>query len=129
MTSTTWSSGRPGFSPSTPSITPGRKVWVGGDILMVNGKRHPYIRNSRHEAHRAGQLLTAACGFPVSALGVVVPVGAAAVVINTPPVDVHVVRRRRLIAWLRGLPPTLTDQQTDAIFEAARRSTTWQPTR
>jgi hypothetical protein len=35
-------------------------VWVGGDTVMVNGRKHPYVRNSRHEATRAGRLLTAA---------------------------------------------------------------------
>lgn len=104
---------------------PGGKVWVGGDTLMVNGQRHPYIRNSRHEARRASRLLTAACGFTIMVSGVVVPVGADDVVIKTPPADVHVVYRLRLAAWLRGLPAILTDQQTDTIYEAARRSTTW----
>ena len=55
---------------------PGSNVWVGGNTLMINGQRQPYIRNSRHEAQRAGKLLTAACGFHVPVIGMVVPVGA-----------------------------------------------------
>jgi hypothetical protein len=31
---------------------PGGKVWVGGNTLMINGHRQPYIRNSRFEAQR-----------------------------------------------------------------------------
>lgn len=106
---------------------PGSKVWVGGNTLMINGQRQPYIRNSRHEARRAGKLLTAACGFPVSVTGMVVPVGADDVTIKTQPEDVHVVYRMALARWLRDRPSVLTDARVEAIFAAARRSTTWQP--
>jgi len=106
---------------------PGAKVWVGGDTFMVNGRRLPYVRNSRHEASRATKLLTAACGFPVQVTGIVVPVGAEDVTIKTSPVDVHVVYRTRLVRWLRAQPPVLLDAHIEAIFDVARRSTTWQP--
>lgn len=54
----------------------GARIWVGGDTVMVNGVRQPYIRNSRSEAKRVGRLLTQATGFHVAANGLVVPVGA-----------------------------------------------------
>jgi hypothetical protein len=104
---------------------PGGKVWVGGDTLMINGQRRPYIRNSRHEAQRATRLLTAACGFPVFVTGLVVPVGADDITIKTAPDDVHVVNRRRLARWLRARPAVLTDERIEMIFDSARRSTTW----
>lgn len=50
---------------------PDASIWVGGDTFMVNGQRVPYVRNSRHEAKRAGRLLTEQVGFPVTALGVI----------------------------------------------------------
>lgn len=105
---------------------PGGKVWVGGNTLMINGQRQPYIRNSRHEAQRATRLLTAACGFPVFVTGLVVPVGADDITIKTAPTDVHVVNRMRLVRWLRDRPAVLRDAQLEVIFDAARRSTTWQ---
>ena len=43
---------------------PGAKIWVGGSTFMVNGTRQPYVRNARHEATRAADILTTACGFP-----------------------------------------------------------------
>lgn len=107
---------------------PGAKIWVGGSTVTINGQRQPYIRNSAHEARRASRLLSAACGFPVSAVGVVVPVGASDVVIKTPPADVHVVYRRALARWLRERPAALPDDAVDQVFQAARRSNTWQPT-
>ena len=106
---------------------PGAKIWVGGNTLMVNGQRQPYLRNSAHEARRASRMLTAACGFPVAATGVVVPVGADDVVIKTPPTEVHVVYRRALAGWLRQQPAVLPDATIEAVFTAARRSTTWTP--
>lgn len=104
---------------------PNSKVWVGGNTLMINGQRQPYIRNSRHEARRASKLLTAACGFPVGVTGVVVPVGADDVTVRAQPDDVRVVYRRALAQWLRDQPGALTREQVEAIFTAARRSTTW----
>jgi hypothetical protein len=106
---------------------PGSKVWVGGNTLMINGQRQPYIRNSRFEAQRAARLLTAACGFPVPVTGMVVPVGADDITIKSPPDDVHIVNRMRLVGWLRARPAIFTDEQIDAIFEAARKTSTWQP--
>lgn len=106
---------------------PGAKIWVGGNTLMVNGQRQPYLRNSAHEARRASRMLTAACGFPVVATGVVVPVGADDVVIKTQPTEVHVVYRRALVGWLRERPAVLPDATIEAVFAAARRSTTWVP--
>jgi len=61
----------------------------------------------------------------VTATGIVVPVGADDIVIKTPPTDVHVVNRRALAEWLRERPAVLTDDAIDAVFAAARRSTTW----
>lgn len=106
---------------------PGARIWVGASTFMVNGARQPYLRNSRHEAERASRLLSAACGFPVDVTGIVVPVNADDVVIKTAPADVHVMNRRQLVRWLRRKPAHLDTATIDAIFDAARRSTTWQP--
>jgi hypothetical protein len=104
---------------------PDAKIWVGGNAFLVNGVRQPYLRNSRHEAERASRLLTAVCGFPVEVTGVVVPVRAANIVIKGAPADVHVMNRRSLVRWLRRREPTLNGASIGAIYEAARRSTTW----
>jgi hypothetical protein len=103
----------------------GGRVWVRGDMFMVNGQRLPYIRNSRHEAARASRLLTAVCGMPVDVHGVVVPVGADSLKIKDGPPDVSIVNRMALRDWLRRRVTSLSDEQTAAIFEVARRSTTW----
>jgi hypothetical protein len=104
---------------------PRAKIWVAGNTLLVNGARQPYIRNSRHEAARATKLLTAACGFPVQVHGLIVTVGADDVVIKEPPEDVHVVPRIQVARWLRRRGGDHESATLDAIYEAARRSTTW----
>lgn len=109
---------------------PNASIWVGGDTFMVNGQRVPYIRNSRHEAHRAAKLLTKQAGFPVTATGVIPVMGAhGGFRIAKQPEDgaVVVVERHRVSRHLRRLPPRLTAREIDAIHDAARRSTTWRP--
>ena len=108
---------------------PKAKIWIGGDTMMVNGQRVPYVRSSRHEASRAARLLTAACGWPVEVRGVVVPVNAAEITVKTAPQDVTVVPRMQLHRWLRKQPVVLSDDQVEQVYAAARRSTTWQPAR
>jgi len=107
---------------------PHASVWVGGDTFMVNGTRVPYVRNSRHEAGRASRLLTEHAGFPVDVVGVVAVVGAhRGFTVKQQPRDgaVVVLARRRLRAYLQGLPARLDVRQVEAIGDIARRSTTW----
>lgn len=107
---------------------PHASVWVGGDTFMVNGRRVPYVRNSRYEAARASRLLTEHVGFPVGVVGVIAVVGAhRGFTVKQQPRDgaVVVVTRRRISAYLGGLPTRLDVRRVEAIADVARRSTTW----
>jgi hypothetical protein len=105
---------------------PDARVWVGGNTVMVNGHRQPYVRNSRHEARRASRLLSVAVGTSVEVTGVIAIVGAhTGFTIKSQPVDVRVVARKGLVAFLTSLPTVLDEQQVDRIHRAARRSDTW----
>ncbi|MGH3471154.1 MAG: nuclease-related domain-containing protein, partial [Nocardioidaceae bacterium] len=107
---------------------PNTSIWVGGDTFMVNGQRVPYIRNSRHEARRAARLLTEQVAFAVEAVGVVAVVGAyKGYTVKKQPEDgaVVVVPLKRITRYLRRLPLRLSAREIDAIYEVARRSTTW----
>lgn len=119
--------GPPGVFTLNAKHHPGAKIWIGGDTFMVNGQRQAYVRNSRFEARRVAKLLSAATGAPVVAVGVIVPVGAAEIRVKKLPEDVKVVNRMRLVRWLESMPPVLPPEHIDALFNAARRSTTWQP--
>ena len=108
---------------------PGARVWVGGDTFLVDGHRQPYVRNSRHEARRAARLLSAALeGRPVAVTGLVVVMGATGgFTVKAQPEagDVVVVRRRDVVGWLERRPEALDVTAVDALYEIARRSTTW----
>jgi hypothetical protein len=102
---------------------PDARIWVAGDTVKVNGLRHAYIRNSRHEAERASRLLSDACGFDVPVTPLIVTVGAE-LTIKEHPVGVHILSRRLLRRWLGRRPEVLT-AAADVIFDQARRSSTW----
>ncbi|GAB7006953.1 hypothetical protein JCM18899A_44260 [Nocardioides sp. AN3] len=103
----------------------GANIWVDSNTFMVNGQKQPYLRNSRHEAERASKLLTRACGFPVPVYAVVVVVDPRNLTIRQDPTDVAITTRRRLKSWISTQPNLLEQTQADAIFDQARRSSTW----
>lgn len=107
----------------------GAKMWVGGNISMVNGHRQPYVRNARYEAERAAKLLSAICGFPVHVQWLIVTVNAQDVVIKREPEGVNVTWRNNLVKWLLRHGDIHGPDTLDAVYEAARRSTTWRTLR
>ena len=104
------------------------KVWVAEHSFMVNGQRTDYLRNSRFEAKRASQLLSAACGFEV-AVDPVIVVLAAELTIKAQPTDVSVVGRRQINRWLSRRPQLLVPDRVTKIYEQARRDMTWRRAR
>jgi hypothetical protein len=104
---------------------PEAKIWVGGNTVMVNGSKQPYVRNSRHEAARASDLLTQECGFPVFVEGLIVTVNAADVIVKSQPDGVTVVPRMQVTNWLLRHGEVLAPTAIDAVYDVARRSTTW----
>lgn len=109
---------------------PGARIWVGKDQLRVNGHIEPYIRNSRFEALRASRILAAAVGFEVPVDALIILFGVEDITIKTAPGEkngstVHVKYRRQAVRWLGKQPTRLTDAQVEAVYDQARRSTTW----
>jgi hypothetical protein len=107
---------------------PRTTVWIGGNTFMVNGQKQPYVRNSRYEASRASEILSALAGFPVIVTGLIAVVGAhdgLTIKCQPPGGDVYVVPRKKITDWLLQRGPVLTTEQVGDLFEIARRSTTW----
>ena len=107
---------------------PGKKIWVGGRSVMVSGHKVPYIRNSEFEADRATRLLTEAAGFPVFATPVLVFLTGSLipdVTVKSAPERVLILDRMDLPGAFKRRSGILSPEQADAVFEVARRSTTW----
>ena len=104
------------------------KVWVGEDALMVNGTWTQYVRNSRHEAERAGKLLSATAGTTIVAKGLVVPVGVAELTVREQPADVEVIHGSQLVDFLTSQPAVLDAYTIALVMTCARLSTTWRAT-
>lgn len=104
---------------------PHGKAWVGERMVMVNGQRTDYLRNSRFEAQRAARLLSASCGKPVAVTAAVVFVDLDDFSVRQMPADVHVTTRRRLVKWLESLPAAIDPATVEDIYSKARLSSTW----
>jgi hypothetical protein len=106
---------------------PGRTIWLAENALLVDGHRTDYLRNSRHEATRADLLLTAACGFPVPVMPLLVIVGAERFTVKGQPAGVGVLALSALRRWLKTRPPVHNSDTVTRIHAAACRATTWRP--
>jgi len=108
---------------------PDASVWVRGDTVKVNGHNQPYVRNSRYEARRAAQLLSARAGFDVEVAGLIAIMGCTSFSVKAQPADgaVTVVTRRDVASYLAGRPEVLGTPSINRIFDVARHLATWQP--
>ncbi|SEJ51680.1 nuclease-related domain-containing protein [Demequina mangrovi] len=99
-------------------------VWVSERVIMVNGQKTDHLRNSRFEAKRASQALSAALGSQVEVRPTLV-VMARTYTERSRPADVLVVGRRHVPAWFRRRRTVLSADEVKRIYDAARASTTW----
>jgi hypothetical protein len=107
---------------------PGRRVWVGAHDVRVNGQSVPYLHKSRSEAERAGRLLSQAVGFAVPIQPVLVFLTGTRipnVTIKQNPVDVRVYDRTDIPGVFKHAPQRMTVREIAAVYDSARRCTTW----
>ena len=104
------------------------RVWVGEYGMTVGGKSVDYLRKSRAEARRAGQLLGRATGIAVPVHAVIVFTGAHRFSVRRggPPDIAVLAAPRALRRWLRKQPSVLGNEQVEVIYQAARNPATWQ---
>lgn len=101
---------------------------------MVNGHPSEYVRKARREAERVAEFLRPAltvAGSPGLAGRVVMRpmlaiVGGRLLITRWAP-GVTVVMTRQLLHAVRSIPPVLDRAEVAAVYEVARRSTTWNP--
>lgn len=118
--------GPPGVFTINTKRHPDAKVWVGQWAVNVNRAKTDYLRSSRTEARRAGELLTAACGWPVPVQPVIAFVDIAEFTVKQQPDDVHVTTLRQLVDWLQRQPPKLHPIALGQLQEYAADRLTWQ---
>ena len=100
-------------------------IWLGGNTLMVNGARQPYVHNSRFEASRAQKLLLAATGIQVPVTGLIVIVEAETWKIKEQPEDVVVLSDIQLRRWLTKQQGCLPPDLVKKIYTTACDSRIW----
>jgi hypothetical protein len=109
---------------------PGKKVWVGGETVLVSGHPQPYVRNARFEAQRAARCLGNATTARIDVVGLIAIVGAEPFTVKAQPEDgrVHVLARRELVRWLQRRPVAFFPGEVDRIFDVARDARIWRVT-
>jgi hypothetical protein len=108
------------------------RLELDGDALVVNGRPTQYVHKARREAERAAAFLRPAlldAGEPALAARVLVrpliAVIGGRLLVRSWASGVTVVMPRQLVHALRAIPPVLDAAAVAAVFEIARRSTTW----
>jgi hypothetical protein len=110
--------------------SPGKKVWVGGYGLYVDGFPQQYVRNSVSEAARASDLLSRAVGMTVPVTGLIVFVDAGSVTRKAPAgggtdtPTIEVVRDLELLAAF-ATRPIFSTEQVERIVDKAVPPMTW----
>jgi hypothetical protein len=120
--------GTPGVFTINTKNHRGSKIWVAKYQMRVAGQPVPYLRNARHEAARAAKLLSTRVGFPVPTMGIVVVLTGGFmpdVTYRDVPDDVRVLDKWDVPKWFTERPEVLTPDQVNAIYDVARRSTSW----
>lgn len=102
-----------------------QRVWTAKGTFMVNGARQPHIRNSDHEAARAGKLLSAAVPHAVTAEAVIVVVDARQVTVKENHRTVTVLTPNQLLRWITRRPIIFSEQQVALLAAAAAQPSTW----
>jgi hypothetical protein len=100
-------------------------IEVRGEQLFVNGAARPYIWVSRDAATDASVRLTRATGVNVPVRGLLVAIGAHAVVVHGEPDDVVVTSERAVHKRLAGEAGQLDTAQIAAIADVASSASTW----
>jgi hypothetical protein len=95
----------------------GKRIWIAGRVILVDGRHMPYVVKAEREAVRVVDALARAGVFGTVVTPMVAVVGAASMTIRDRPA-IPVVRAERLLSWLRAQPARLEE---DVIAEFARR--------
>jgi hypothetical protein len=119
------------YSMNTKNLDFDAQVHVSARRFRVNGYSRDYYPKAVKEAARVAERLGAAAGVPVEVCPVLVITGVDVknLRIAEQPADVRVVTRRELCRWLTAQPHRLDGGTVQQLAHAARRPSTWDPTK
>jgi hypothetical protein len=103
----------------------GARIWVGEQVVDVDGEQHRYLPNSRHEANSAARILNDSVGLPIRVTPVLAFVGAASIDSHDGLGDVLIARGEEIDYVLRDLHSVYSVQERDRIYGVARRAEVW----
>ena len=117
--------GPPGIFTINTKHHPGARVWVGDQIVDVDGEHHRYLPEARHEANSAARILNSSVGLPIRVTPVLAFVGADSIDTNDSLGDVLIARGEEIDYVLRDLHSVYSVQERDRIYGFARRADIW----
>ena len=91
-------------------------VWVGDGIVMVDGQKKRYIRNSQWEAREVRRVLGDAVPRGVEVEPVIVVISKTLKIAGHPPVSV--VAADRVVRWIRSRPVALSPESIEVLRRA-----------
>jgi hypothetical protein len=106
----------------------GKKIWVAGKSVRVNGQPQYYIQRSESEAGQLTATLAALGDWVPRAHGVVAIHGAASITVRDEPFNVKVLSARGLTRWLAKRPPVLEPDEVARLRDMIDSPATWRPT-
>ncbi|MDQ1545030.1 MAG: hypothetical protein QOK08_2668 [Actinomycetota bacterium] len=120
--------GPPGIFVINTKHHAGKRIWVAGKTLMVEGRRERHISLSIAEAERLTKILQARLYGVPHAQGVIALVNPKRITIKEGPHGVVVVDARKLKSWLTKLPPAMDAGIVDRVASVLNDPATWRPT-
>lgn len=100
------------------------KVWLGARALLVNGQKTDYLRAAASEGRKVAQRLSAAVGEPVSVTPMILLI-CEELKVKERPADVHILKHREGVSWLKARPNALSLALASRIASAAGQAGTW----
>lgn len=101
------------------------RVLVAGDVVQINGKRPPYVAETRRDARRASKALSAAVGLSIPVTPVLTFVGSGVISVYGLPKDCLMATHRELDRLLVAGGNRINPATADKLAQVAQHPGTW----
>jgi hypothetical protein len=101
------------------------RVLVAGDVVQINGKRPPYVAETRRDAKQAAKAMSRAVGLTVPVVPVLAFVGNGVISVYGLPKDCLVASHQDLDRLLIAGGARISARTAEKLSEVARHPTTW----